>query len=139
MPDLSTIETSNSRFLNKAGLGGFPWLTAIGLYIISYGWFWNVRDSYWSDDWWAFYEPGIPKNWAQLGLAPWSVVNKWLFDLTGPGFLRLVIFVSFFLSAICFYSISKKLPYLNERHRKFATLLFLLLPFNSAFLASCCV
>ena len=132
MSDLSTFETPNSRFVDRAGLGGFPWLTAIALYAISYGWFWNVRNSYWSDDWWSFYDPGVPEAWAQHGLAPWMIFNKWLYQITGPGFLRLIIFVVFFLAAICFYGISKKILYLTERLKKFATLLFLLLPFNSA-------
>ena len=132
MPDLSTIEKPNSRFLDRAGLSGFPLFTALVLYTISYGWFWNVRNSHWSDDWFAFYEPGSPKEWAQYGQAPWIVSNKWLYELTGPGFMRLIIFVGFFLAAICFYGISRKVSYLNEKHQKFTTLLFLLLPFNSA-------
>lgn len=132
MPDLSTIETPNFRFLDRAGLGGFPWFIAIALYTISYGWFWNIRNSYWSDDWWAFYEPGYHNAWRDLGMAPWIKFNKWLYELTGPSFLRLIIFVGFFLSAICFFGISKKIPFLKVQHRKFATLLFLLLPFESA-------
>ena len=132
MPDLSTIEKPNSRFLDRAGLGGFPWFTALALYTISYGWFWNIRNSYWSDDWWAFYEPGYLKIWRDLGMAPWFEFYKWLYELIGPGFMRLITFVVFFLSAVCFFGISKKIPYLKEQHQKFATLLFLLLPFESA-------
>ena len=131
MPDLSTIEKPNSRFLDRAGLSGFPWFTALALYTISYGWFWNVRNSYWVDDWWAFYYPGIPHWWLVLGFPKWIYLNKWLYGLIGPGFMRLIIFIVFFLSAICFYGILKKFKLLNDQYRKFATLLFLLLPFNS--------
>ena len=132
MPDLSTIDTPNSRFLDRAGLGGFPWFTAIALYTISYGWFWNVRNSYWSDDWSAFYDPGIPWWWYELGFPKWIFINKWLYELTGPGFMRAVIFCLFFITGICFYGILEKFALLNEQNRKLATLLFLILPFNSA-------
>lgn len=132
MTEISIIETPNSRFLDRAGLGGFPWLTAIALYTISYGWFWNVRSSYWSDDWFSYRESGIHEIWDDYGLAPWISFYKRLYQITGPGFLRLVTFSAFFVTAICFYVISRKINYLTERLRKFATLLFLLLPFNSA-------
>ena len=127
-----TTETPNSRFLDRIGLAGFPWLTAIALYTISYGWVWNVRNSYWSDDWYLFYESGIPKDWDYFGLAPWISFCKRLYQITGSGFLRLVTFNLFFVAAICFYGISKKIPFFPERLKKFATLLFLLLPFNTA-------
>jgi len=132
MSDIAIVDSSKPPFLDRVGLGGFPWVTASVLYTISYGWFWNARNSYWSDDWWSFYDPGVPKAWAQHGLAPWIIFDKWLYQITGPGFLRLVIFVVFFLAGICFYGISKKILYLTERLKRFATLLFILLPFNSA-------
>ena len=131
MSDLSTFETPNSRFLDRAGLGGFPWFTAIALYTISYGWFWNIRNSFWRDDWWAFYESGISHWWYELGLPKWTFANKWLFELIGPGFMRAVVFFLFFMSGICLYGILEKFSYVNEKNQKLAVLLFLILPFNS--------
>lgn len=131
MSDQMVVDSPKPHFLDRVGLRGFPWVTAFVLYTISYGWFWNVRNSFWCDDYWAFYYPGIPENWHVMGFPKWIFLNKWLYELIGPGFMRLVIFVVFFISAICFYGISRKISYLNEQLRKFATLLFLLLPFNT--------
>ena len=131
MSDQMVVDSPKPHFLDRVGLRGFPWVTAFVLYTISYGWFWNVRNSFWCDDYWAFYYPGIPENWHVMGFPKWIFLNKWLYELIGPGFMRLVIFVVFFISAICFYGISRKITYLNEQLRKFATLLFLLLPFNT--------
>ena len=133
MPNLSTIETPNSRFLDRAGLGGFPWFTAIALYTISYGWFWNVRNSYWADDWESYrFRSSWTFDFGALGFPPWFGFHLLLHKWFGPAFLHLLIFCCFFLVAVFFYGILKKVDLLNFEQRKFATLLFLLLPFNSS-------
>lgn len=117
---------------DRVGLRGFPWAPAVILYTISYGWFWFVRNSYWCDDWQSFrFHTSWTFDFEALGLAPWTRFNLLLHKWFGPAFMRLLIFVAFFFVAVFFYGILKKFQLINFEQRKFATLLFLLLPFNS--------
>ena len=133
MSDLAIVDSSKPPFLDRVGLGGFPWVTASVLYTISYGWFWNVRNSYWADDWTSYrFRASWTFDYGALGFPPWFGFHLLLHKWFGPAFLHLLIFVCFFLSAVFFYGILKKVDLLNFEQRKFATLLFLLLPFNSS-------
>ena len=95
MSDTAVAESGTrlQSFLDRAGLRGFPWKTASILYTISWGWLFIVRDSYWADDWNAFLHPEItPFDYDSLGLAPWTELNRVVFELFGPGVFRLVTF-----------------------------------------------
>ena len=121
------------NFLDRAGLRGFPWKTAIILYTISWGWMFIVRDSYWSDDWGAFkFRASTYLFNKEMGIAPWADVGFFFFESFGPGFIRLSIFLLFMSAAIFLYAILEKVTLLDYSQRKVAMLLFLLLPFNSA-------
>ena len=125
--------TRLQNFLDRAGLRGFPWKTAIILYTVSYGWFWNVRNSYWNDDWRLWVAPSVDGiNWDAFGRAPWISINEDLFNVVGPSWMRLFIFLFFFAAGLFIYGISNSFSKLTQFERRSITLLFLLLPFNSA-------
>ena len=125
--------TRLQNFLDRAGLRGFPWKTAIILYTISYGWFWNVRNSYWADDWTGFVAPSVESvDWNSFGFAPWLDLNVNLFNIVGPSWMRLLIFMFFFASGLFVYAISGSFSRLTQFERISIVLLFLLLPFNTA-------
>ena len=127
------IEAPQISFLDRAGLRGFPWVPAIVLYTISYGWFWNVRNSYWADDWTGFVAPSVENvDWDSFGFAPWLSLNEVLFNIVGPSWMRLAIFLFFFASGLFVYAISGSFSKLTQFERSSITLLFLLLPFNTA-------
>ena len=135
MSDIAVAESGTrlQNFLDCAGLRGFPWKTAIILYTISYGWFWNVRNSYWADDWTAFVAPSVENvDWNAFGFAPWLSLNEVLFNIVGPSWMRLAIFLFFFASGLFVYAISGSFSKLTQFERSSITLLFLLLPFNTA-------
>ena len=134
MSDTAVAESGTrlQNFLDRAGLRGFPWKTAIILYTISYGWFWNVRNSFWSDDWRHWVAPSVDgTNLDPFGFAPWIFINKDLFDVVGPSWMRLAIFLFFFTAGLFIYGIFNSFPKLTQFERRIITLLFLLLPFNS--------
>jgi len=122
-----------SSFLDRAGLQGFPWVSAIVLYTISWGWLLVVWDSIWWDDNYALNE-SWPEWIRASGLAPWTSIFNFVFIKFGPGFLHLSTFVTGFLSGIFFFSIveSRLSRLTTEVERKFMLLLFLSLPFNTA-------
>lgn len=133
MPEKKIILVRLQSFLDRACLRGFPWLQAIALYSISYGWLYTVRDSYWSADWESFVFPELTTfDISTLGFAPWMKVNLVLFNVLGPSFMRLLIFLGFFCAGIFLYGISQKFDLLSFSERKILTLLFLILPFNTA-------
>jgi hypothetical protein len=135
MSDTAVAESGArlQNFLERAGLRGFPWKTAIILYTISYGWFWNVRNSYWADDWTGFVAPSVENvDWNAFGFAPWLSLNEVLFNIVGPSWMRLAIFMFFFASGLFVYAISGSFSMLTQFERSSITLLFLLLPFNTA-------
>jgi hypothetical protein len=133
MSDIAVAESGTrlQNFLDRAGLRGFPWKTAAILYTISWGWLFIVRDSYWVDDWDQFAFRSLPfydgygyPHWADLGVA--------IYESFGSGFVRLLIFVLFFIVAVFLFAISEKFSLLDVSQRTILVLMFLLLPFNSA-------
>ena len=132
-PEATSPSLRSARFLDAVGLGGFPWLQAIALYTISYGWLYAVRGSYWSADWENFVFPELTTfDFDTLGFAPWLKANLILYEVLGPSFMRLLIFLGFFCAGIFLYGISQKVYFLSFTERKFLTVLFLVLPFNTA-------
>ena len=125
----TVIEAPQNKFLDRAGLCGFPWVPAIVLYTISYGWFWNVRNSYWFDD--SHFFRFETDDIINQGFAPWYEFYRSLFKLSGPSVFRLLIFAAFLASSVFVFGISQKLKIFDQRDRKLFILLFLLLPFNT--------
>ena len=132
MSEVIADDSEQIKFLDRAGLRGFPWVSAGVLYLVSYCWFWGVRNSFWIDDWTAYVAPNVEGvNLDAFGLAPWTKFVHLLYGWFGPGFMRLCTFIAFFLSVAALFGITKKFKLLDYQQRKFVVLLFLLLPFNS--------
>ena len=131
MSDTAVAESGTrlQNFLDRAGLRGFPWAPAIILYTVSYGWFWNVRNSYWFDD--SHFFRFKTADIINQGFAPWYESYRLLFKLTGPSVFRFFTFMAFFFSSVFVFGVSKKVKMLDREDRIFFVLLFLLLPFNT--------
>ena len=131
MSDTAVAESGTrlQNLLDRAGLRGFPWKTAIILYTISYGWFWNIRNSYWADD--SVTKRFKSDGFVDQGFAPWVQLNDVLFELFGPISFRVLTFLLFFLSSVFVFGVSKKVGLLEQEDQNFFVLLFLLLPVNT--------
>lgn len=124
--------TRLQNFLDRAGLRGFPWKTAIILYTISWGWLFIVRDSYWADDW-IFFPKHANHDWTIQGQAPWIPIGEnILFEFFGPMGFRVLTFIFFFSAGIFFYGILNSLKKFPTLDSGILALLFLLMPFNTA-------
>ena len=122
-----------SLFLDRAGLQGFPWVSAIVLYTISWGWILIVRGSLWAHDWDGFAIPEFAKfNNEDYGFAPWTKYEIVLFQNAGSSIFHFVVFGSFFVSAIFLYGVLTEFPSLNSTARNYLILFFLILPFNTS-------
>ncbi len=114
------------NFLDRAGLSGFPWKSAIILYTISWGWLFIVRDSLWADDF--FY---LVFDFRIQGFAPWLDIQYEAIEHLGLTFFRSVIFVSFLFSSIFLFGIARRISFLNLLQCRAIVLISLLLPFNT--------
>ena len=133
MSEIAVAEpgTRLQKFLDRAGLRGFPWKTAVILYTISWGWMFIVRESLWADDWVRFIVEE-KFNFRGAGLGPWLKYERNLFHLLGLTGIRTLIFLVFFISGLAMFGILSKITILEYSQRRFFILLFIILPFNTA-------
>ena len=116
-------------------LDGFPWVSAIVLYTLSWGWSLLRPNTLYWDDWiLAFIQP--PKTgWLisrSMGIAPWSRLIDWALLVLGDWTLRFASLTIFFLASFCVFEILKVGLRLSTPQLNFITLLFLLVPINHA-------
>jgi hypothetical protein len=129
----TVIEAPKTSFLDRAGLRGFPWVPAIVLYTISFGWFWNVRNSYWADDWFLYAVRNLEfYNFDQLGGAPWSKVFFYAHDIVGVSVYRGFAFLTIFLTSVLVFRIFNTVDILTQSQAKFLSLVVLLLTTNTS-------
>ena len=124
--------TRLQNFLDRAGLRGFPWKTAIILYTISWGWLFIVRDSLWADDWELFTPYANLDTLDGHGFAPWFQYLVSTTEFLGPTLARAIIFVTFFLTGLFMFDILHRLDLFTQRQNQMLVLAFLILPFNTA-------
>ena len=135
MTDTAVAESGArlQNFLDQAGLRGFPWKTASILYTISWGWLFVAGDINVLDEplYWRTF-PSFREN----GFAPWvDFIYTDLFDFIYPYF-GLLVYISFFIVGVCSFKIARKLSFLSTSDTQFATLLVLVIPFNTARVSS---
>ena len=129
--DLSVTSTSNREPM----LAGFPWVSAIILYTLSWGWSLLRPNTLYWDDWHVIFghqEKNIWLNTRPLGLAPWSRLIDWPLLLIGRWSICLATFLCFFVTGIFLFGILKKVPMVEAKHAQMLVLLFLVVPVNHA-------
>lgn len=133
VPAIST-RSRLSLFLDRAGLQGFPWVSAIVLYTISWGWLLFVRDSYWWDDW-AHILTDMDEAYAEAGHAPWFRFYNYMIRTYSPSILHLVIFLIYFLSSLSVFRIISDLKFrldlVDVFQSQWIVLFYLLIPINT--------
>ena len=121
------------NFLDRAGLRGFPWKTAMILYPISWGWLFIAgkidvlnEPLYWRKT----------ETFRNQGFAPWvDFIYTDFFDFVFPYFGGFV-FLAHFIVGLCFFTIISSLKFLERSQVKFFIFLVLLAPFNTARVSS---
>ena len=128
---LSVTSTPNREPM----LAGFPWVSAIILYTLSWGWSLLRPNTLYWDDWAIVFkhqEKGIWLSIKKSGLAPWTRLIEWQLLLIGPWSICLATFLCFFLTGICVFGILKKAPTVEVEYARMLVLLFLVVPVNHA-------
>ena len=112
-------------------LDGFPWVSAIILYTLSWGWsLLRPNTLYWED--WIVLQYKIKTLYgdpSHLGLSPWTVLLK---SNTSTLYETFLTFGGFFVSGIFLFVILAKFKQVDLFSKRAAVLLFLITPVNHA-------
>jgi len=126
---------NSPKATSSRGISGFPWLIALVVYTISWGWSLIRPNTLYWDDWDAIYNQ--PKNYlneffSRTGLPPWRVLIDQ--ELLGIGYwtIRWLTFAMFFVAGVFLFEILKKIPFISLSQNQSIVLLFLILPVNHA-------
>ena len=117
---------------------GFPWLLAMSLYSVSWGWsLLRPNTLYWDD--WAFIY-GQPKNYlnqifVDTGLPPWRAIIDQELIAIGYWTIPVLTFIMFFATGIFLYQILCSVKKITDSQRKIILLAFLLVPINNSRIA----
>lgn len=113
----------------------FPWKLSLILYVCSYGLMLTFLDSYFWDDWKIYAsltKSEISKQFQDGGYMP----DRSFFEseILGnrPEIFRILTLICYFVSGWCLFHILSTLKFLTTNQVKTTTLLFLVLPINSA-------
>ena len=125
MPSDAMTSTTNA---------GFPWRLAIFLYGISYGLCLFFLDAFFWDDWAVktVSEQMERAYWKDIGFPP--TVSFILIDVfqRNPIYIHLATLFMFFACGWFLFEILKKVYFITADERKLITIIFLVLPINSA-------
>lgn len=114
---------------------GFPWLTAILAYTIS--WCWSLirpNTLYW-DDWaYVFNQPKsfLNESFLKTGLPPWRAIIDQELLMIGYWTIRWLTFIMFFAAGLFLFEILKKIPFISLVQSRSLVVLFLIFPLNHA-------
>ncbi len=113
----------------------FPWKLALPLYALSNGFMLLFLKAYFWEDWYIFYSEsndGTKKffndggSWPIRGLLEVDLLNK------RPELFNVFTILCFFGAGWCFFHILSTVKVLTTEHVRIITILFLILPINSA-------
>ena len=113
----------------------FPWKISLILYVCSYGLMLTFLDSYFWDDWKVY--ASLTKS--EISQQFWDagyMSDRSFFEseILGnrPELFRILTLICYFFSGWCLFYILSTLKFLTSQQVKIITLLFLVLPINSA-------
>ena len=133
--DLSTTSTPNRESM----LAGFPWVSAIILYTLSWGWSLLRPNTLYWDDWHDLFQTD---NWfardyyLSTGRPPWEGVTHAFLTPIGIWTFCILTFVLFFISGVFLFLILRKVDFFLISEIRVITLIFLIVPVNHARISS---
>jgi hypothetical protein len=116
-------------------LAGFPWVSAIVLYTLSWGWSLLRPNTLYWDDWEQFFRRSpfyVRQVYIDSGRPLWEGVAEGLLIQAGVWAICFATFLFFFLCGIFVFAVLKTIPVLTSEVVNFFVLLFLVLPVNHA-------
>ena len=116
-------------------LAGFPWVSAIILYTLSWGWSLLRPNTFYWDDWSTFWRKDLGKILSianSAGLPPWSKFIESIFLQIGIWIFTTLTVLIFFGTGLILYAILQLLPIESQNQKIHIVLAFLIAPVNHA-------
>ena len=116
-------------------LAGFPWVSAIVLYTLSWGWSLLRPNTLYWDDWETIFGQSKFYMWRYVrsaGRPPWSDVLETYLIPFGTWTVQVLTFILFFASGLVIFQILRVFSRLSISKVNLIVLLFLVLPVNTA-------
>ena len=116
-------------------LAGFPWVSAIVLYTLSWGWSLLRPNTLYWDDWEGYFNKPLGdafKTVTKMGRAPWAGFSEYVLLNLGTWAVTFSTFLIFFAISLILFEILQHETALSANHIKIVVLLFLLLPVMQA-------
>ncbi|NDH69038.1 MAG: hypothetical protein EBY22_14270 [Gammaproteobacteria bacterium] len=114
-------------------LAGFPWVSAVVLYTLSWGWSLLRPNTLYWDDWEEIFNRADFYLWRYvraMGRPPWSnILDEYLISI-GPWTVRMATFGLFFSSGLLLFLILHHFAKVNLEDTKLIVILFLVIPVN---------
>ena len=134
-PDFATSTVAKPERM----LDGFPWISAIVLYTLSWGLSLLRPNTLYWDDWTIYFNMPADNGLKYLeimGRAPWGGLVEYALLHLGQWAVCVVTFIVFFSVAVFLFGIISELPFLVDSQLRLTTLLFLVTPVYHARIAT---
>ena len=123
--DLSVTSTPNREPM----LAGFPWVSAIILYTLSWGWSLLRPNTLYWDDWEIYFNK--PANYglqylSDMGQAPWRGLVEFCLAQLGTWTFSIATFAMFFMTSLFIFEILRLAIFLSVSQVRLITILFLM-------------
>ena len=119
----------------EIALNRFPWMWALSVYFLAYGLILTFMSSYFWDDWPGYYQNtdgAIEQAFLIRGDWPTRAFLEITILGTRPELFRLLTLVAYFASGWFLFQILNTLDFLKNNQVRLITILFLIIPINSA-------
>ena len=116
-------------------LAGFPWVSAIVLYTLSWGWSLLRPNTLYWDDWEVVFKQDsfyLRQVFVDSGRPPWEGVIEGFLLQIGLWSVKFAAFFLFFVASLFLFEILRSTYFLSKLQTQFFILLFLLAPVNHA-------
>ena len=120
-------------------LAGFPWVSAIVLYTLSWGWSLLRPNTLYWDDWEDLFQRDkwfARDHYLSTGRPPWEGIIHGILTPIGIWTFSILTFVLFFSLGIFLFVILRKLDFFLTSEIKLIILIFLIAPVNHARISS---
>jgi len=122
-------------------LDGFPWVSAIVLYTLSWGWSLLRPNTLYWDDWSEIFNQKSSYTYLVAkaqGLPPWSKILDWFFLEVGIWTMPVATFVAFFVAGLWCFGILQSITFIRGNQLKTSLLIYLVVPVNHARISRIC-
>ena len=136
-PDLAASSVAKPERM----LAGFPWVSAIVLYTLSWGWSLLRPNTLYWDDWSEIFNQKSSYTYSVAntqGLPPWSKTLDWFFLEAGTWTIPIATFVAFFIAGLWCFGVLKSLTFIKGNQLNMILLIYLVVPVNHARISRIC-